>query len=272
MKTDLQTNSENAQIQVFQNEQFGQIRTAVTDAGDPLFCLADVCKSLAISNARNVKTRLDNGDVRQMDTPTESGIQNMTFVTEPGMYTVILRSDSPKAKPMQKWVTSEVLPALRKTGGYMIAQANETPEQIMARALIVAQETLKRTEEEKARLAEQASILAEQNDLQQQELEKAAPKTQYYDDVLASKNVYNINRIAKELGMSAVTLNLKLRDNGVQYNQGGQWLLTAKYQNRGYCKTRTYTFMRNDGSTGTSLQTVWTEAGREFIHKLFKNE
>ena len=99
-------------------------------------------------------------------------------------------------------------------------------------------------------------------------LEMAAPKVQYYDTVLMSESTYNTNNIAKEFGMSARTLNSILQSKGVQYRQGGQWLLYHKYQNRGFTKTHTYAFTRLDGSTGTSIQTVWTEAGRKFIHEL----
>lgn len=110
--------------------------------------------------------------------------------------------------------------------------------------------------------------LAEQNELHRQQLEMAAPKVQYYDTVLMSESTYNTNNIAKEFGMSARTLNSILQSKGVQYRQGGQWLLYHKYQNRGFTKTHTYAFTRLDGSTGTSIQTVWTEAGRKFIHEL----
>lgn len=110
--------------------------------------------------------------------------------------------------------------------------------------------------------------LAEQNELHKQQLEMAAPKVQYYDTVLMSESTYNTNNIAKEFGMSARTLNSILQSKGVQYRQGGQWLLYHKYQNRGFTKTHTYAFTRLDGSTGTSIQTVWTEAGRKFIHEL----
>ena len=110
--------------------------------------------------------------------------------------------------------------------------------------------------------------LAEQNELYRQQLEMAAPKVQYYDTVLMSESTYNTNNIAKEFGMSARTLNSILQSKGVQYRQGGQWLLYHKYQNRGFTKTHTYAFTRLDGSTGTSIQTVWTETGRKFIHEL----
>lgn len=251
-------------IQVFQNAQFGQIRTVVTENGEPLFCLADVCAALQLTNNRKVKSQLDEDVTLSYPLQTPGGVQQATFVTEPGMYTVILRSDSPKAKPMQKWVTSEVLPALRKTGGYMVARTDETPEQIMARALIVAQETIKRTETEKARLIEQ-------NELSKRELQAAAPKVQYYNEVLTSESTYLATQIAKELGMGAPTLNEKLRKLGVQYKQNGQWILTYKYQNKGYTKTQTYKFTHSDGRPGTNMQTEWTEKGRQFIHSLLSD-
>lgn len=111
-----------------------------------------------------------------------------------------------------------------------------------------------------------------QNQLQSEELQKQAPKVAYYEEVLQSKSTYNTNQIAKELGTSAITLNKKLRDLGVQYKQGGTWLLYHKYQNKGYTKTQTYPFVDSNGNTQTSMQTVWTEEGRLFIHKILKQE
>lgn len=111
-----------------------------------------------------------------------------------------------------------------------------------------------------------------QNELQQEELKKQAPKVAYYNEVLQSQSTYNTNQIAKELGMSAVTLNKKLRDLGVQYKQGGTWLLYHRYQNKGYTKTQTYTFADSNGNTQTNMQTVWTEEGRLFIHDILKQQ
>ena len=105
------------EIQIFNSPQFGEIRTTGT-SDEPLFCLVDLCKALGIANARNVKARLDAEDVCQMDTLTNGGKQSLLFVNEAGMYDVILRSDSPSAKKFRKWVTSEVLPSIRKHGGY----------------------------------------------------------------------------------------------------------------------------------------------------------
>lgn len=93
----------------------------------------------------------------------------------------------------------------------------------------------------------------------------------YYDEVLQSESTYNTNQIAKELGLSAVTLNRKLRDLKIQYKQGGVWLLYHKYQNKGYTKTRTQTYTDSNGVQQTAMLTVWTEQGRNFIHNLFHN-
>lgn len=107
-------------LKIFENASFGEIRVAGTSE-NPLFCLADVCKAIGISNARDVRNRLDEDDVVLTDTIDSMGrIQQANFVTEAGLYDVIIRSDSEKAKPFRKWVTSEVLPSIRKTGSYYI--------------------------------------------------------------------------------------------------------------------------------------------------------
>lgn len=119
-------------------------------------------------------------------------------------------------------------------------------------------------EEEKERLEEQSRI-------QKEKLQLAAPKVEYYDTVLQSQSTYNTNQIAKELGMSAVTLNRKLKEFGIQYKQGGTWLLYHKYQNKNLTKTKTHIYIDADGEQHTRMRTVWTEKGRKFIHDLFKN-
>lgn len=147
-------------IKIFENAQFGQIRTSVTESGEPLFCLADLCKAINVANHRNVAKRIEQDGVRRMDITDSLGRnQQVLFVTEPGMYEVLLRSDSEKAKPFRKWVCGEVLPSIRKSGGYMVARVDETPEQIMARALIVAQETISRQKAAVAAAEKRATLL-----------------------------------------------------------------------------------------------------------------
>ncbi len=108
-----------ASIEIFKSESFGEVRVAGTSE-EPLFCLADVCRAIGISNSRNVKDRLDNEDVRLVDTPTAGGVQSMVYVTEAGMYDAVLKSDSPKARPFSRWITHEVLITIRKTGSYSV--------------------------------------------------------------------------------------------------------------------------------------------------------
>lgn len=105
---------------------------------------------------------------------------------------------------------------------------------------------------------------------QQSQLEAQAPKVEYADNVLSSESTYTTTQIAKELGMSAQSLNKMLYGLGIQFRQSGQWLLYAKYHSKGYMKTRTHTYTRSNGRTSTMLVSVWTEAGRMFLHSLLK--
>jgi phage antirepressor YoqD-like protein len=112
--------------------------------------------------------------------------------------------------------------------------------------------------------------LEEQNKIQSQQLQISAPKVQYYDQVLSSSSTYVTDQIAKELGMTAISLNRKLKEMKVQFKRGDQWVLTSKYLNRGYTDTKTHPYTKSDGSTGSTMWTVWTEAGRQFIHEALK--
>lgn len=109
-------------------------------------------------------------------------------------------------------------------------------------------------------------------ELQSAEIKKQAPKVEYHDEVLTSTSTYNTKHIAKELGMSAIALNRTLHSLGVQYKHRGTWLLYSKYQDKEYTKTETHSFTNSKGETQTSMQTVWTEKGRKFIHKLLKQQ
>lgn len=112
--------------------------------------------------------------------------------------------------------------------------------------------------------------LEEENKLQSRQLKESAPKVEYFDKALSSVGTYTATQIAKEFGWGAETLNRKLKERGIHYKQNGQWILYAQYSGKGYTKSVTRTFTRSDGSTGSQLQTVWTEKGREFIYKTLK--
>lgn len=249
-------------IQIFKNSQFGEIRTAGS-AEAPMFCLADVCRALGLS-AKGVNQRLSEEVISNYPLQTAGGTQQALFVNEDGLYDVILDSRKPEAKQFRKWVTSEVLPTIRKTGGYLATTQEDTPELIMARALQVAQRTID-SHKQQLQIA-QGTIEA-----QQEELKAIAPLADYTREVLQSTSTFTATQIAKDLGMSAVTLNSKLRRLGVQFYQSGQWFLTAKYQGRGYTDMRIakYVDSRTD-EVKTSQSLVWTERGRLFINTLNK--
>lgn len=155
---------------------------------------------------------------------------------------------------------------LLTTGVTTVANDDEA----IAYAMSVLQKRLEQAKVEKAMLEADNAAKEETIELQQKELAQAAPKVQYVDTVLQSVNTYATNLIAKEMGMSAETLNKRLKEKGIQYRQSGVWVLTSKYQNKGYTKTRTHTYTRSDGSQSTAMLTVWTEQGRSFLHSLFK--
>lgn len=136
------------QVRVFENAQFGQIRTAQGASGEPLFCLADVCKALGLSNPRKVKTQLSPKGVTISDTLTNGGIQQLNFITEANLYRCIFQSRKAEAELFQDWVCEEVLPAIRETGGYVATHQEDTPEMIMARALQVAQSTIEKHQQQ----------------------------------------------------------------------------------------------------------------------------
>lgn len=142
------------EIQIYESALFGQVRTSVTECGEPLFCLADVCRALSLTNPRQVKTTLMPKGVISNDVSTpiisqgvdtgKTKVVKMNFITEPNLYKCIFQSRKKEAEAFQDWVCSEVLPSIRKNGGYMVARADETPEEIMARALVVAKATIER--------------------------------------------------------------------------------------------------------------------------------
>ena len=192
------------EIQSFSNDQFGTVRAVRGDDGEPLFVAKDVCAALSI--APTAASRLDDDEKGLRLTQTPGGEQNVLLVTEPGFYKLVMRSRKPEAKAFQRWVTHEVLPALRREGGYMVAREDETPEETMARALLLAQGTMER---QKRRIA---GLEAEN--------EAMRPKALFADAVAASDGTCLVGEFAK-----------MLRQNGVDI---GQNRLFAMLREDGY--------------------------------------
>lgn len=270
------------EIQIFNSPQIGEIRTATDDNNEPLFCAADVCKALGYVNGRDaISKHVDDPDVAKRDAWVTTGTKAdgseakrqtlMTFVNESGLYSLIFGSKLESAKQFKRWVTSEVLPEIRKNGGYIRGNVDETPEELMARALAVAKQTLERVERERQQLANTNESQRIQLGIQDAEIRKAAPKVDYYDKVLQSNCTMTTTQIANGLGMPCHRLNKLLRDAGIQYKQSGQWLLRSPYTDFGLHAVRTQTYTHADGSIGTSQYTVWNERGKRFISALVDN-
>ena len=170
----------NTDIQIFQNEQFGIVRTAGT-AEEPLFCAADLCRALGYNNGRDAIARhCDEGDVVKHDTPTTSGIQSMSFVNESGLYALIFGSKLESAKAFKKWVTSEVLPSIRKTGSYAVKNMSRKELALM----IIQQE-------------EEMEVLRLENKKKEETLKEQKPKVVFADAIVGSKSSCLIGELAK---------------------------------------------------------------------------
>ena len=173
--------------------------------------------------------------------------QQAIFINESGLYALILSSKLESARRFKHWVTSEVLPSIRKQGGYMVARPEETDEVVLARALQIMQTAVERRDEEIARLK---------------------PRADYADQVLDSITCITTTQLAKELGMTAQELNRQLCAMHIQYWQSGQYMLYAEYARQGLAKSRTQKRVLKHGMVITEMYLVWTERGRDFIHRL----
>ena len=229
------------------HEQFGQLRAVLDERGEPWFVGSDVANSLGYSNPRKaLRDHVDEEDKTRNETFLVNGTAPI-LINESALYTLVLRSKLEDARKFRKWVTGEVLPSIRKQGGYMMVRPDESDEVIMARALLIMQATLKRRDEQIALLK---------------------PRAKYADHVLDSISCFTTTQLAKELDMTAQELNRLLCEMHIQYWQSGQYLLYADYARQGYAKNRTHSHRGHDGLLHTHTYLVWTERGRDFIHQL----
>lgn len=263
----------NHPIQVLkQTELLGHQFTVYGTAENPLFLAKEVGEVLEYSESNSSKlTNLvdDDEKVRNIVT-TPGGNQEVWMLTEDGLYEVLMQSRKPIAKQFKKGV-KQILHEVRTTGGYIATKADDTPEEIMARALTIAQATLAKREERLKQLEAETEQQQATIELQEKEIKQAAPKVNYYDTHLQSVNTLTSTQVAKQIGMVAEKLHKKLNEAGIIFYQSGQWLLYSPYSAWKLHDTRTNTFTRSDGSTGTNSYTVWTEKGRRFIIALYEN-
>ena len=236
------------EMMIFQNVEFGAIRTMSNEQGEVMFCAKDVAEALGYTNTmKAVRDHVEEEDKLRERIVLSGQNREAIFINESGLYSLILSSKLESARRFKHWVTSEVLPSIRKQGGYMVARPDETEEEVLARALQIMKTAVKRRDEEIARLK---------------------PRANYADSVLDAINCITTTQLAKELGMSAQELNRRLCEMRIQYWQSGQYMLYAPYARMGLAKSRTHKHTLKHGMVITEMYLVWTERGREFIHQL----
>ena len=247
------------ELQVYKNAEFGSVRTT-TIGGQPYFVGKDVADILGYANTR--KALIDHIDEEDKDDVTIRDAigrnQTMTAINESGLYSLILSSKMPNAKKFKRWVTSEVLPAIRKHGLYATDDLIANPDLAIA-AFTVLKEEREKNKELMAAVA-----------IGQQQIAEMKPKATYYDVVLKCRDAVNISVIAKDYGWSAMHMNEYLHEKGIQFKQGDIWLLYQKYAPNGYTKTNTHIYEDSKGIKHTKVHTKWTQKGRLFIYEQLK--
>lgn len=248
-----------SELQIFKNAELGSVRTLSIN-GEPYFVGKDVAEILGYTNpSKALADHVDEEDKLNNESLSSLGQRGGWIINESGLYGLILSSKLPNAKKFKRWITSDVLPAIRKHGVYAVDEVLNDPD------MLIAALTELKAEREKTK------VLTETVAVQNQQIVEMKPKASYYDLVLNCKDLVAISVIAKDYGWSANRMNLYLHKKGVQYKQGNKiWLLYQKYAEMGYTNTKTHSYPGRDGSMHTTVHTYWTQAGRLFIYDLLK--
>ena len=241
------------EIKVFENEKFGSLRAMEID-GQPWFVGKDVNGVLGYKNgSRDIKRHVDGNDMEVVLLPQyRNGTlvckSNTLIINESGLYSLILSSKLPAAKAFKKWVTSEVLPSIRRTGAFItdneLDKLENDPE-----SLKTLYELLNAERKRKEALANHVDVIA--------------PKARYYDVILQCETCIPVSVIAKDYGMAAASFNKLLHGFGVQFNVGKTWVLYQKYCNKGYTVSKTFYINESE----SSVHTYWTQKGRFFLYE-----
>lgn len=241
-------------LQIFNNDRFGQVRIVPVD-GELMFVAKDVCDCLEITKHRDAISRLDSDERGSVKLDTPGGKQDIAAINEYGLYNLVLSSRKPEAKEFKRWITHDVIPAIRKTGSYSMAIPKSLPEALRAYANEVESHNATK------------AIVAQQ----EQQIAEFKPVKDYVDKILSSKSCLTITQIAADYGMSAQELNKILHEAGLQRKVGDQWILYKQHMSKGFTKSETFTFCRSDGRLDSKITTKWTQKGRLEIHNILSN-
>lgn len=241
-----------SKLLLFNNEEFGEIRTLLID-GEPWFVGNDIAAVLGYSRPVDaIRKRVEDEDKGVAKLATPGGQQDYTIINESGLYSLILTSKLPTAKKFKRWVTSEVIPSIRKYGAYMTA------------------DTLYKTMSDPRELAKLLNALADEKDKNKKLTADNAllsVKAKYYDKILASPDAIPVTFIAKDYGMSASAFNRMLYHYEIQYPLRKSWCLYQDYAEKGYTQTKTYSYSENR----VCVHTCWTQKGRLFLYEFLKS-
>ena len=246
-----------SEVRLFENPEFGSVRTVVID-NEPWFVGKDVADILGYRNLNEAITdHVEEEDKLNSKTLSSFelnlGQRGGWIINESGLYSLILSSKLPKAKEFKRWVTSEVLPDIRKHGMYMTKQVMDNlvndPRNFIQLLTAYA--------DAKDKIKEQEETIAIME-----------PKAEYHDDVLDAEGVLTTTVIAKEYGWSPQKMNKHLHNKGIQYKVGKTWVLYDKYADKGYMETKTFI----DEKNVSHVTSYWTQAGRKFIYEVLKAE
>lgn len=241
-------------IQVFNNEQFGSLRTYEED-GQVLFCGKDVAKTLGYKDTTNAMKRHCRGVAKRHPIQDSLGrTQEAVFITEPDLYRLIVHSKLPTAEKFERWVFEEVLPAIRRTGGYMVAKQDETPEEIMARAVLVAQDTIER---------------------QKRQIDELKPKALFADAVAASDGTCLVGELAKMLKQNGVNIGQNrlfawMREHGYLGKTGSNRNVpTQRSMEQGLFRIKETAVTHSDGHVTINRTPKVTGKGQRYFIEAF---
>lgn len=248
------------ELKIFENSEFGAVRALEVD-GAPWFVGKDVAEVLGYTDPNKaLAMHVDDDDKLNDKTASSLGQRGGWLINESGLYSLVLSSKLPAAKAFKRWVTSEVLPTIRRHGLYAIDDIIANPDMAIAALQALKEEREKRlaAELDKAVLTQQVAELR--------------PKASYYDLILQCASLLSVTEISKDYGMSAKAFNKKLHELHIQYQQSGVWFLYAEYQDGGYTQTKTQNYCRSDGTQGARTHMYWTQKGRLFLYERLKAE
>lgn len=247
-------------LQIFKNAEFGSIRVIEKD-GEPWLVGKDVSDALGYDQTSNMVKRLDSEDF--MSSKLDGMNMKSIMINESGFYAAVLGSHLPTAKKFKRWVTSEVLPAIRKHGTYMTPEKIE--EVLLNPDVIINLATQLKQERE---LNEKLDFTVRS---QEKQIEELKPLAAYVKTILNNKSLVTVEQIAQDYGMSAQKLNKTLHELHIQYKGGnGQWILYQEHKQFGYVHSETISFKRSDGRPDTTMHTKWTQKGRMFLYEKLK--